>query len=303
MSSKIEIPRVCQFCDSVFIAKTTKTQYCSHKCASRAYKKKNKQNKIDDSNNETLSKLSSIQVPTLNSNEYLTPRKVAEMLGVNRSTIYRYLADNIFKCIVIRGKTFIRKKDIDDMFDNALPYKKTRIKLKHDPITEVYTLKEIKEKFKLKESWIYKIIREKNIPKQFIRGKNYYSKKHIDEAFSSYSSKSEYTEWYSVEDIQNKYKITVNAIYSFVYEHAIPKKKEGRQVLYSKLHFDEAKGDNSSGDQLYYTVDEAIQKYNITRDALYYYVNEHNIPKIKEGRSIKISKIPLDKILEKPIIQ
>ena len=187
------------------------------------------------------------------------------------------------------------------MFDNASPYKKARVKLECDPITEVYTLSEIKEKFKLKESWIYKIIREKNIPKQFIRGKNYYSKKHIDDAFSSYSSESEYTEWYSVEGIQNKYDMSINAIYSFVYENKIPKKKEGKKVFYSKDHFDVAKGLKEPEEPKYYTTSEAMEKYNLTRDQLYHYVKYYNIPKKKEGRCIQISKIDLDELFDDPI--
>jgi len=41
-----------------------------------------------------------------------------------------------------------------------------------------------------------------------------------------------------------------------------------------------------------------MQKYNLTRDSLYHYIKYHKIPKIKEGRYIKISKPELDKLFE-----
>lgn len=43
MSSNIKINRVCNFCNKDFIAKTTVTKYCSHKCTSASYKKRAKE--------------------------------------------------------------------------------------------------------------------------------------------------------------------------------------------------------------------------------------------------------------------
>ena len=38
MSSNITIPKICLSCNNGFIAKTTVTKFCSHKCACKAYK-------------------------------------------------------------------------------------------------------------------------------------------------------------------------------------------------------------------------------------------------------------------------
>ena len=59
----------------------------------------------------------------------------------------------------MKGKTFIRRKDIDAMFDNAATYR-ARPNKEHIPILEFYTVTDIKQKYKIKESWIFKI--EKN---------------------------------------------------------------------------------------------------------------------------------------------
>ena len=51
----------------------------------------------------------------------------------------------------------------------------------------------------------------------------------------------------------------------------------------------------------YYTVEEAMAKYNLPRDTLYHHIRYNDIPKIKDGRCIKISKPELDAIFEQPI--
>lgn len=43
MSSNLKIPKICEFCKNTFIARTTRTRYCSHTCNSRAYKTVEKQ--------------------------------------------------------------------------------------------------------------------------------------------------------------------------------------------------------------------------------------------------------------------
>lgn len=53
MSSNIRIQRICQHCNNEFTARTTVTKYCSHKCASRAYKDRTRKKKVEKSNAET----------------------------------------------------------------------------------------------------------------------------------------------------------------------------------------------------------------------------------------------------------
>lgn len=39
MSSNLKIEKICQWCGKSFIARTTTTAYCSHRCSGLAYKK------------------------------------------------------------------------------------------------------------------------------------------------------------------------------------------------------------------------------------------------------------------------
>lgn len=47
MSSMIQIKKVCQYCGKEFIAHTTVTKYCSHKCAQHNYKKQKREEKLE----------------------------------------------------------------------------------------------------------------------------------------------------------------------------------------------------------------------------------------------------------------
>lgn len=316
MSNKREITKVCECCGNTFVAQRTTTRYCSHKCNSKAYKLRKKE-EINSSkktfrmvglNYSTMQETERLsdEYEKIKDKEFLSVRETAFLLSVGRTTIYRYLQEGKLKAVQTKGKTFIRRSDIDAMFDNAEEYQpKAKPTTKAKPLTEFYTVAEIKEKFKIKESWLYKVTRENNIPKTLIRGKSYFSKKHIDKYFekNGFNENQNIDEWYTVNDLMVKYRLTTSAIYSFVSENQIPKKKDGRKVLYSKYDFDVAKGYIEAKEPEYYSVEEAMEKYKLTRDALYHYIKYHNIPKIKDGRYIKISKPELDKLFNPQIIQ
>ena len=149
---------------------------------------------------------------------------------------------------------------------------------------------------------MFKVGKEEHIPKVFQRGKTLWSKKHFDDYFAKKAPDEEITEWYSVEDMKTKFGMTTNAVYSFVSRFGIPKKKNKREVIYSKKHVDIAKGIAQPEIPQYYTVKEAMEKYNLSRDQLYHYIKWHKVPKIKEGKYTKISKKELDELLAPPSI-
>lgn len=187
------------------------------------------------------------------------------------------------------------------MLDNR-PYEKRQLTTTA-PITEFYTTAEVKEKYNVKDSWIFVVAKKHNIPRTFNRGKTYWSKKHINNYFAKKAADPEITEWYSVAEIQEAFGMTLASIYSLASSNAIPKKKEGRVVYYSKKHFDIAKGAAQPEEPQYYTVAEAMEKFNLTRDQLYHYATYHNIPRVKVGKYTKISRPELDKLLGAPKIE
>ena len=189
-----------------------------------------RQKKIALSNQET--QLQSSKGNKWKDKEYLTPSQAAELLGIGRMTIYRYIRNGKIKVKRFDRKTLISKAEITAMFDYLTPKEATSapIEKKDKSITEFYTRAEIREKFGVKDSWIYKVVAENNVPKTILRGKAYFSKSHIDHIFSARkrNENPEITEWYSVEDIQEKYGMTLSAIYCLVSKIGIPKRIKPR---------------------------------------------------------------------------
>ena len=265
MSSNFKIEKICKNCGAVFTACKTSTNYCSHKCVSSAYKSRKRQERIEIVKQNFIIEQTNKPIRDLVDKEFLTPSETAILLSLGRSTIYRYLIANEIKSVQMKGKTIIRRKDIDNLFDDAPTYR-ARPNKELVPILEFYTIADIKEKYKIKESWIFKIAKENKIPKTLNKGKSYFSKKHIDNYFKNKSPDETILEWNSVEELKKLYSLTTTAIYSFVSENKIPKKKDGRTVYYSKKHFDIAKKYQEPDEPQYYSTEEAMQKFGITKD-------------------------------------
>lgn len=183
MSSNIQIKRICQYCGKEFIAKTTKTAYCSHRCNSLAYKEKIRADKIKQSNNETSQirvskdirpgKTKSIE--NLKDREYLTVKEVSMLINCSRQNVYKLIKSGKLKATnLLIKKTLVRRSDIDKLFSNDSGIELIPQQQKIDlqkweqagfyKITDCYTLAEIKNKYGISESAIYSIIRRENIP-------------------------------------------------------------------------------------------------------------------------------------------
>ena len=301
MSSNIRIERICEWCGKQFTAQTTVTRFCSKRCSEHAYKERLRQKKISLSNQETAH--NSREKESRNK-EFLTPSETARYLGVGRTYIYDCINRGKIKVTRIGRKTLVSKADIQAMFDFLTPKESTSTEpaeKKSKSLSDFYTRADIREKYGVKDSWIYKVVAENNVPKTIIRGKAYFSKSHIDRLFSARKENPEITEWYSVEDIQSKYGMTLSAIYCLVSKVGIPKRKKGSKVYYSKYHFDVAKGAKSAEDVEFISVAEAMEKYSLTRDQLYHYVKTYKITKLKSGKYVKLNAKELEALFNPKI--
>ncbi|KAA4008313.1 helix-turn-helix domain-containing protein, partial [Bacteroides ovatus] len=110
MSSKIDIQKRCKWCNAVFTAHKTTTEYCSHRCANLAYKDRVRKQRLESLQHE-LGK--SIKTPPNLNKEYLTPSEVAELLNIGRTSIYRYIRNGTIKVIRFERKTLVRRADIE----------------------------------------------------------------------------------------------------------------------------------------------------------------------------------------------
>lgn len=301
-TSKTKIKKVCEYCGTVFYAQKLTTRFCSHRCNNLAYKERVRHKRIQEVETKVQTVISEQPISDFKDKEYLSFKEAATLLGLSKQAIYKMVYAGKLQAFRISSRlSFIRKGDIDRMLE-ARPYEQRHPK-DTIPITDFYTTAEVKEKFNVAESWVFAIAKKNNIPRTFNRGKTYWSKKHIEAYFAKKAPNPEITEWYSTQEIQEKFGMTLAAVYCFVSKNAIPKKKEGIMVYYSKKHVDIAKGVATPEEPKYYTVPEAMEKFNLTRDQLYHYATYHNISKVKKGKYTLISKPELDKLLAAPKIE
>lgn len=90
MSSNIRIERVRNFCNCKFIARTTKTKFCSHRCSSSSWKHTARQEKF------TIAKVESsisgkirvaVNFPMLAGKELLTIMEASALLNITHVTL------------------------------------------------------------------------------------------------------------------------------------------------------------------------------------------------------------------------
>ena len=296
-ASKIEIHKVCEYCGKTFVAWKSTTRFCSKTCNSRAYKQLRREQRV-----AAIEKGTNIRpIEKIKDKTILPPKEVAVLLGMSTRNVYYLIDKGLLKASHLSTRiTLIRRNDIEVMLDANLEKRKRQ---SIHPITELYTTAEILDKYGISESGLYKIAKSENFPKVFQRGKSYWSKKHVDAYFAKKAVNASITEWYSVADVKEKFHMTTTAVYTFVSNFKIPKKRIKKEVLYSKRHVDMAKGITEPDAPQYYTIKEAMAKFHITRDQLYHYVKTYNIPKVQEGKYVKLSKKELDELFAPPAIK
>ena len=288
----MEVRKICQWCGKPCIAKKTTTCYCSHQCSNLGYKERIRERK------RQMRKMQELLQPkqAAEGQDFFSFAQAAKLMGVTRQYVYKLVKESKLRASRIsEKKSLIRRADIELMLKTK-PYE--RIVPKDDfDMSEYYTAEEIAEKYKVNAKWVWTYTRQHKIPKVKVRQFNYYSKKHIDAAFAKYKTDDALTEWYTPEEIEKNYGMTRVAIRSHVYRNNIPSKKEHGQIFYSKLHFDLSKQTAEDDSSEYYTVQEAMKKYNLTRDSVYGILQFHEIKREKKGRFVRFLKVEFDHIM------
>lgn len=117
MSSSIEVQRICQHCGAEFTARTTVTKYCSLKCGQRAYKARQRSNKVKRSNTETI-RVKTQPMEVLKAKEFLTVREVAQLLNCSVRSVYYQIEDGTIKATNLGQRLIrIKRSNIDNLFN------------------------------------------------------------------------------------------------------------------------------------------------------------------------------------------
>jgi excisionase family DNA binding protein len=115
MSSNMRIKKICQHCGDVFTAQTTTTKYCSLQCAQRAYKKRVKEDKIDESAKKTRADLlvqhqSGYNTTSQVMKELVNIKELSVITSLSERTLFRLIKDKKFPKMKV-GKRLVFNKD------------------------------------------------------------------------------------------------------------------------------------------------------------------------------------------------
>lgn len=321
--------KTCEYCGKQFTAQKSSTRFCSKSCADRANKERIR--KWTQTVVETKDRIETIQ-NSQSFGDILSPRTLALYLGVSIRTAYRYLENGMIPAITTNKKTFVRRSDVDKLFDSAPPYRNrnnegkrkeeaapqelmapgdgsikggSEVKGGINVNGERYTtVKDVAERYGLSLSGTDKILKEAGLTIIKHKGKNYYYLNEVESLFRKRQAEShpEISEWYTCAEIQEKYQLKPASIYDIASTFRIPTKKVHNVTYYSKVHFDMSRGIKPADSEMWYTVQEAMEKYGQTRGQVYNVLRYNNIQRVQVGRNVKFRRCDYDEAMKFSVI-
>ena len=288
--------RKCELCGRLFVPRSGMQKYCSEECQAEAkrIRKKRQQDLINGIE----------PIIDLQCQEYLTFSKAAILMGCSRQYVYKLVANGKLKASRISSRmAFVRKSDIEKMFEGN-PYKRvmpcgrsktspktnkqshkpelTKGKEEHE-VLDYYSGDEVMSLYKVKKSWLYTSAKRNQIPMCRIAGKNYYSKRHIDEFFGTVVDLNSITDWVTADEAQEIFSMSKSSLRTNTYRHKIPTKREYGRTYYSKKHLEELRRTDLMNDNNYYTTEQVQQLYGLTSANICHIVKAYHICKVKVG--------------------
>ena len=306
----MKMTKKCSFCGSTFETKSGMQRYCSEACQTEA-----KRARAMQKNN--LFKIAQPMME-IQHQEYLTFSKAAILMGCSRQYIYKLVSCGKLNASRISSRmAFIRKADIEQMLE-CNPYyrilpgststpkksasssqslKKKQREEKNSEAMDFYSSEEVMTLYKVKQSWLYTSAKRNAIPICRIAGKNYYSKKHIDEYFGVAVDISQITDWLLADEVEEQFGMKPTALRAYTYRHKIPTKREYGRTYYSQSHLAELRRTDLVNDENYYTVEQVQQIYGLSAANICHIVKVKHIGKIKVGRKNLLLRTDVERVM------
>lgn len=283
--------RKCEFCGGTFAIRSGNQRYCSEACAEQAKQARKKRC------NDFIKAVA--PVIDLQQQEYLSFSKAAVLMGCTRQYIYKLVNQGRLRASRLSSRmSLIRRADIEALlaaspYERVLPVarptksngkkKKCKTGTADAEPMEYYTADEVMNTFKIGQGWLYTCSKRYRIRVCRIAGRAYYSKMDIDAHFGVAIDYSSITDWLTTSDVAKLFGMSGTAIRAYAYRHRIPTKKEYGIAYYSKTHLEELRRTDLTSDERYITVEEAAEKYGLTKANLHHIVKVKGIGKVRVG--------------------
>ena len=127
------------------------------------------------------------------------------------------MSNGTIKAVQLRGKTIVRRKDIERLFDNPPAYQSHSEKKQEK--REYYTFRQIMEKFKCSKKAVMTRVEKYNIPKVY-QGRNcFFDRALVDVHFAQLIAEIDLRDYYTIPQLEEKYVNDNNRIYQIIIRH------------------------------------------------------------------------------------
>ncbi|HAY3534774.1 TPA: helix-turn-helix domain-containing protein [Elizabethkingia anophelis] len=183
--SKLRIPKICEFCEKPFEAKTVTTRFCSKYCSEKLSKQQKKQTMELEAKQALLNK-SKNKIADLQTRPYISVSEAATLFGMSKDTVRRLIKSKTISSFNFGERlTRVSRLDMEALFTVVeLPVRDDSDECKNDFVVgNCYTLTQVSEKFNANPSTVGNAIKRNKIPTKQVGSFVYVPKRLIDKIF------------------------------------------------------------------------------------------------------------------------
>lgn len=270
--------KICQHCGKEFIALTSVTAYCSHRCASLALKNKKRDERLKSTSIETRE----LKRLALLDKNFLSLSDATRLMQISRTTLYRIITLYRIPLHKFTDRTVrISREDLDKAARGQTTAFDTSTSEKDDILSNWMTREQIMQEFGLTLSWFTSTIKRHQIKPRIIGNRNFY-KKDMMKAIFTRTDYSDTEQWYTFDQLREMTGMRTESICDFCKSHKIQRERKNGITYVSKRQWDKAKGNGVDTSQ-YITMKEITQTYKLSRNYLYTIFKEKGIDRVKIG--------------------
>lgn len=125
----------------------------------------------------------------------------------------------------------------------------------------------------------------------------------MDALFGKSADVETVSEWLTMKEAQELFRMSAASVRSNAYRHHIPTKREYGQTFYSRSHFEELRRTDLVNDDRYYTSKDAAEKYGMSTANVGIIAKKSSITTVKVGVKNLIPKADFDRIMVERLAQ
>ena len=183
--SNLRIPKLCEFCEKPFEAKTVTTRFCSKLCSEKSIKRQKRLVQEVEAKQVLLEK-SINKIAEIQTRPYLSVGEAAVFFGMSKDTIYRLIKSNRISAHNFGERlTRVCKSDLENLFTGVelLDQSKESPVKPNFEVGNCYTISEISAKFHADPGTVNRVIKSNKIPTKQVGSFVYVPKNLIDKIF------------------------------------------------------------------------------------------------------------------------